>query len=127
VKKPLKDFRRWERGEKSSRVPTAERRNLKKWSPGFLLRRVKHRLLPVAPLEDLRDLPEAHRLPGGPPGNNRDDFEIYCIPHTCSLSGRGRLRRKGFGNEDLMIYSSSKRVKYTTNILFKIDLSASYF
>jgi hypothetical protein len=56
----LKDFRRWGKEEKSSRVPIAEGRNPKKWSPGFLLRRVKHRLPPVVPLEDLRDLAEAN-------------------------------------------------------------------
>ena len=63
ARKSLKDFRGWGRAEKSSYVPIAARRNLKKYCPGFLLQRVKHRPLPVVPQEGLRSLPEANKLP----------------------------------------------------------------
>jgi hypothetical protein len=56
----LRRSKRSMREENLWNVPIVADRSLKRFFPVFLLRRVKRRLLPVVPLVDLRDLPEAN-------------------------------------------------------------------
>jgi hypothetical protein len=62
VKGFLRNFRTWEKGEKDSCVPTAERRNLRSLFPVVLRRDQSHHLRAV-PLEVLRDSPEGDESP----------------------------------------------------------------
>lgn len=59
----MKDFRRWEKGEKSSCVLIVERRNLKGLFPVAALRGDRSHLLPVVLQVGRRDLLEANGSP----------------------------------------------------------------